>query len=131
MAMPAWKGRERWTGGDATLDKVGAIDWKTKEFLVTNAEPLMQQLRAAAEEEAAWEETLIAVTEFLAFVLMALTQGPKWAHQYILYATDNLSVKDWLRTRRPKHRHGRVLGRILTRLEAKHKSATTSVYVRT
>ena len=48
LAMPSWMGRGQWIGGDATLDKVGAIDWNTKEFLVTDAEPLMQQLRAAA-----------------------------------------------------------------------------------
>ena len=62
---------------------------------------------------------------------MAITQEEKWAHQYILYVTDNMVVKEWLRTRRPKHRHGRVLCRILARLEARHKFVTTSAYVRT
>ena len=75
--MPAWKGRACWIGGDATLDKAGTIDWKAKEFLVTNAEPLMHQLWSVTEEETAWEETLIAVAELLAFILITLTQGPK------------------------------------------------------
>ena len=96
-----------------------------------SAEPLMRQLRSTSEAETAWEETLIAVTEFLAFVLIAMAQGPKWAHQYILYVTDNMIVKDWLRARRPKHGHGRVLGRILTRLEANHKFVSTPLYART
>ena len=43
LARPAWKGRERGVEGDATLDKVGAVDGKARGVPATNAELLAQQ----------------------------------------------------------------------------------------
>ena len=40
-------------------------------------------------------------------------------------------MNEWLRTRQPKHRQGRVLGRTLTQLEATYKFTTPPGYART
>eukprot|EP00974_Lingulodinium_polyedra_P024746 2393806-Lingulodinium_polyedra.AAC.1 len=86
---------------------------------------------ARLREEASLEQdTIIALTELLAYVLLAARQGGKWQHRYVFYVTDNLVVRAWLTTRRAREPSARVLLRVLIRVELKERFTTVSYYVR-
>ena len=81
MALPQTK--LRWVGGDATLTRVGAVDWgrpaegETPSHLVVDPPDLIDQLKRAAGAVEN-EEAIIAVLELLAYVVMAAVNGARW-----------------------------------------------------
>ena len=57
--------------GDATLEKVGAIDFESKCYMLAPAAELARQIRERVDPEGDEKEMLIALTEFITFVAMA------------------------------------------------------------
>ena len=137
MALPGQGARVRWTGGDATLESVGAVDWgsttkgENPKYMATTAGPLLEQLKAEADWVAADEPAIIAVVELLAFIILAAARGDAWQEELVFYVSDNENVKAWLNKRRPKNQLARHLIRLLSRLEALHGFSTTCFYIRT
>ena len=69
-----------------------------------------------ADPESEEEVTIIAVTELLTLINFAVVQGPKWkGMRVVIYVTDNMLVKGWLRKRKARHPHARLLLRLLHR----------------
>jgi len=140
MALPGVACRTRWTGGDATLGAIGAVDWGRAEgdsaahmptYMATEAKPLLEQLSDAIVGPSTEGDWIISVVELLALVALAAGRGHLWAGELVFYVTDNANVKSWLTKRRPKNALARHLLRVIERLEAEHGFMITSFYVRT
>ena len=129
LALPGVTARARVTGGDATLDRIGAVDWKAKVFHADLVDHYREGLRSLAREG---EETdIISVMELLAFVVLACHRRAEWAGELVLYVTDNMNVRTWLHKRRPRNRAASLLVRLVQRLESENHFTVHPVYIRT
>ena len=74
LALPGMARSTRFVGGDATLDRLGAADWKALKY---HSEPC-QRYVAAIEEVVGSGDNLgiIAVLELLTFVVLASPNQP-------------------------------------------------------
>ena len=129
LALPGMAAHARFVGGDATLDRLGAVDWKSKRYHVA---PCRKYLGALEEIVHAQDHSeIIALLELLTFVVLAASQKEAWEGQMILYVTDNTNVQSWLKSRRARNRYVRALLLLLQRAEAEHSFTVDGVYVRT
>ena len=88
MALPSQRDKIRWTGGDATKEVIGAVDWtggdhKEPAYLVADAKELLRQMEGIPGSHNSEEGWIIAVVELLALVAMAATQADKWAGELV------------------------------------------------
>ncbi|CAE7230388.1 GLT8D1, partial [Symbiodinium necroappetens] len=116
-------------GGDATLERIGAVDWKAKVFHAERVEQYREGLRRLAKEGD--ETDIISVMELLAFVVLACHRRDEWAGELVLYVTDNMNVRTWLRKRRPRNRTASLLVRLIQRLESENSFTVHPIYIRT
>ena len=107
LALPGVAQRTRIVGGDATLARFGAVDWKAKRFMVAETATFDSALRSSLTE--ADQIEVIAIMELLTFVVFATEEGSAWNKEIIFYVTDNQNVQSWLSKRRPKSRAARRL----------------------
>ena len=128
-ALPGATARTRITGGDATLDRIGAMDWKAKMFHADYVDEYRDGRRKLAREG---EETdIISITELLAFVVLACHRQGHWGGELVLYVTDNFNVRSWLHKRRPSNRIASLLVRLVQRLESEGNFTVQPIYIRT
>lgn len=124
--------------GDATLDRVGAVDWTSKEAYSLEVKPYQQLLEemekvALADpsgprrvsrpgcgdcEEQEPAKMMVALTELLAVLLLAVSQCDKWKGKIILYMGDNQVVIKWINSRQAKHPFAGFLLQALAAVEA-------------
>eukprot|EP00959_Pyramimonas_sp_CCMP1952_P197391 4127964-Pyramimonas_sp.AAC.1 len=78
LALPRALGRPRWLGGDATLDRIGALDWTSREYIAAEAAPYLEMLRSAPGVTWQGEGEIIAVVELLCLIALAAEKGPDW-----------------------------------------------------
>ena len=129
LALPGVTARARITGGDATLDRIGAVDWKAKVFHADRVDHYREGLRNLAREG---EETdIISVMELLALVVLACHRRVEWTGELVLYVTDNMNVRTWLHKRRPRNRAASLLVRLVQRLESENHFTVHPIYIRT
>lgn len=114
LALPGVTQRARFVGGDATLERLGAADWKAKVYHMAPCHDYLPALQEAIGPGG--HSKIIAVYELLTFIVLASHRAHGWGNELILYVTDNLNVKQWLRTRRSKNRYVRALLLLLQRL---------------
>ncbi|CAE7249929.1 unnamed protein product, partial [Symbiodinium necroappetens] len=129
LALPGVTARARITGGDATLERIGAVDWKAKVFHAEYVDRYREGLRNLAEEGG--ETDIISVMEFLAFVVLACHRRNEWFGELVLYVTDNMNVRTWLHKRRPRNRAASLLVRLVQRLESENHFTVHPIYIRT
>ncbi|CAE8678476.1 unnamed protein product, partial [Polarella glacialis] len=130
LALPGAAQKVKWIGGDAVMDRVGAVDWSEKKYMAENAQGLLAIIQAetgAVEEE----HIVISVVEFLTFIAFAAAEAGNWQDKIIHYVTDNDNVWAWLNKRRTKNRLARHLIRLLQRLEMENRFTTMGLYIRT
>ena len=129
-----------WASGDATLDRVAAVDWSTKRAFVADVahlqEPIQEFMREACLEEGVEPEPedsgfIIAVTELLSVVTLAALCANGWSQKLVLYVGDNRTVGEWLDRRQARHPVAVYLLQVLAALEAAHSFRVCSAYVRT
>ena len=129
-----------WASGDATLDRVAAVDWSTKRAFVADVahlqEPIQEFMREACLEEGVEPESedsgfIIAVTELLSVVTLAALCANGWSQKLVLYVGDNRTVGEWLDRRQARHPVAVYLLQVLAALEAAHSFRVCSAYVRT
>jgi hypothetical protein len=72
-----------WLGGDATMTRVGSLNWTERRVIHSSADVLLEGLREYAAYEG--EEEIIAILELLAFLLSAAEGGPRWAGKLFLH----------------------------------------------
>ena len=131
LALPGKAEALRWVGGDATLDVVGTLDWKSKRYMREPAKEILEVLRWAPELQDEEVKIKIALAELVCYVGYAAAEGQSWGGEVIAYATDNMNVRAWLTSRKAKCALARHLLRILGMLEARWCFRTLSYYIRT
>ena len=129
LAIPGMARATRFVGGDATLHRLGAADWKDRVFHAEHCSKYLPALRAVMGEHDNLE--IIGVLELLTFIVLAAARKGSWQNQMVLYVTDNMNVKGWLNTRRSSNRYVRALLLLLQRLEAEEGFTVDGTYVRT
>ena len=82
-------------GGDATLERFGAVDWSAKRFMVEDTAQFTEALVTLVE--ASDHVEIIAVMELLAFLVFASQESDAWSGLLVFYVTDNQNVETWLR----------------------------------
>lgn len=110
LAMPRFRKSVVWASGDATLDRVAAVDWSSGRAFSLSVDvfrkPLLEfvkeslttsfEAREGAEELAFEpspdEDLIVSVTELLAVVALAASRGPEWRGKLVAYAGDNQTV---------------------------------------
>ena len=115
-------------GGDATLERFGAVDWSARRFMVENTAQFTEALVTLVETSDHVE--IIAVMELLAFLAFASQESDAWSGLLVFYVTDNQNVETWLRKRRPRGRVARRLILLLQRLEAERGFICHPTYIR-
>ena len=66
LALPGVAQRTRIVGGDASLSRFGAVDWKAKRFMVAETATFIAAIRSSLTE--ADQVEIIAIMELLTFV---------------------------------------------------------------
>lgn len=103
LAIPGRSERFRWIGGDATLEVIGTLDWKSKAFMREPAGVMLEVLRHAPELCGEEIEVRIALAELVCYVGYAAAVCQTWGGEVVAYATDNMNVRVWLATRHLWH----------------------------
>ena len=150
LALPGGKERIVWASGDATLERLGAVDWTHKEALSLEVGPyqrLLEEMEVAAledplyprrdsrpdgeEEDCRPGKLMVALTELLAVLMLAVQQHAKWQGKIILYMGDNQVVVQWINQRKSKHPLGSFLLQTLAAIEASYGFFLHTSYLRT
>ena len=131
LALPGKAATLRWIGGDATLEVIGTLDWKSKRYMREPAKEILEVLRRAPELDGEDVKIKIALAELVCYVGFAAAEGASWGGETIAYATDNMNVRSWLTSRKARCPPARHLLRILGMLEARWSFRTLSYYIRT
>ena len=148
LALPGGRERIIWASGDATLERVGAVDWSNKEAYALRVDQYQATLEAMAAQatddllgprrvsrpeppEEERETLMVALTELLAVVLLAVHQHQKWIGKIVLYFGDNQVVIAWLGKRQAKHPMASFLLQTLAAIVACHGLFLHSAYLRT
>ena len=83
LALPGEMERAIWTGGDSTLDMIGAADWDAKVFGTLTTAKTMEALTKImpVQEDRA---LIIAVAELLCLALLAAQRGEAWQERLVI-----------------------------------------------
>ena len=136
LALPGGKERIVWASGDATLERLGAVDWTHKEALSLEVGPyqrLLEEMEVAALEDPLCQpgKLMVALTELLAVLMLAVQQHENWRGKIILYMGDNQVVVHWINQRKSTHPLGSFLLQTLAAIEASYGFFLHTSYLRT
>ena len=131
LALPGQAGTLRWIGGDATLEVIGALDWKNRRYMRESAKEILEVLQHAPELDGEEVKIKIALAELVCYVGFAAAEAHQWGGNTVAYATDNMNVRAWLTSRKARCPLARHLLRILGMLESRWSFRTLSYYIRT
>ena len=129
MSMPSEKEKMVWTGGDATKERVAAIDWNAKAFIAEDVDYYYDRLKD--KMVGATEDIIIAVAELICFTLLASLRGEGWMNRVVVYVSDNQNVATWINSRYSKVPVVQALLRLLGLVDAKQGFSAVSSYIRT
>lgn len=89
--------------------------------------------RPGGEEEGLEERPrlIVALTELLAVLLLAVCQHDRWKGRVVLYMGDNQVVVRWLNSRQAKHPLASYLLQVLSAIEACYGFHVHTAYLRT
>lgn len=96
MGLPGQK--VRWTGRDATLDRIGAIDWgdqprcEAPSYIMHDVGELLSQLQNAPDVTDDVAE-MIALLELLTFIVLAVLHGARWKDHLAIYVSDSQNTR--------------------------------------
>ena len=92
FACPQYPHNVIWVSGDATLHTIAGVSWFDKEYFVTDAPPLVRELKRDLSEE-----IIIGECELLVTIIGSLLWGMRNGHpRIIIRCTDNYNVFAWL-----------------------------------
>jgi len=78
LALPGQAKRTCFIGGDATLERVGAVDHHAKVYMLGPAAEMIRYLRERIDPEDDELMEIIAVAEMITFIALAALRAPKW-----------------------------------------------------
>eukprot|EP00435_Cladocopium_sp_Y103_P049677 s776_g15.t1 len=150
LAMPGHQNKVVWASGDATLDRVGAVDWTNKKAYSLEVQPyhcLIEKMEREALEDVNYPrrasrpgddvedeepgKLMVALTELLAVLLLAVCQHEQWRGKTVLYMGDNQVVVKWINSRQAKHPFASYLLQVLAAVEACYGFHMHTAYLRT
>eukprot|EP00438_Fugacium_kawagutii_P010033 Skav212665 [mRNA] locus=scaffold1227:565246:577475:+ [translate_table: standard] len=150
LAMPGYQHKVIWASGDATLDRVGGIDWTNRKAFSLDVLPYQRMIEALEREavqdssyprrasrpgeEPETEDTgklIVALTELLAVLLLAVCQHEHWRGKVVLYMGDNQVVVRWINSRQARHPLASFLLQVLAAIEACYGFHLHTAYLRT
>ncbi|CAE8697726.1 unnamed protein product [Polarella glacialis] len=150
LSLPGVSDRVVRCSGDATLARIGAIDWTFGVAFAEDAVPLFESILAMldeAESEAMLDagpgaskplrtleeerQLIVSLTELLTVVVLASTRATAWTGRVVLYFGDNSNVIQWLASRQAGNPVARYLLQVLTAIEIVHGFHLHGVFLRT
>jgi len=147
LSFPGMQSQVVWACGDATPERVAAVDWHGKVAIVEPASLVWQRIRyfCGGEEGTDEEQSgpysedrtdpedglLISLAELLAVVSLACTRWTAWRGKIVIYAGDNQNVISWLEKRQAGPPAARFLLQLLAALETVGGFRLHASYVRT
>ncbi|CAK9060602.1 Uncharacterized protein SCF082_LOCUS31884 [Durusdinium trenchii] len=111
LVMPGYQHKVVWASGDATLDWVPGLE-------------------DGAEAESP-ERLMVALTELLAVLLLAVCQHEQWKGKVILYMGDKQVVIKWINARQARRPFAGFLLQVLAAVEACYGFHLHTAYLRT
>ena len=81
------------------------------------------------EENCTGEELIVAIWEFLCFIMIATYCAARWTNKIVLYVSDNQLVQRWITNLRSRSKLANFLCGVLTLLQARFRFETFSVYI--
>ena len=134
LGLPGQWGEAVFVSSDATTAVIGAIDWKFgcafRERYV-NLKPWVSEVLTNVELQEEGDEVVVHLAEMLSFVAFACARAQHWQRRVVVYAGDNMVVKNWLQGRKSRIRGGRILIRIINMLEMRWKIQVLAGWWRT
>ena len=134
LGLPGQWGEAVFVSSDATTAVIGAIDWKFgcafRERYV-NLKPWVSEVLTDVELQEEGDEVVVHLAEMLSFVAFACARAQHWQRRMVVYAGDNMVVKNWLQGRKSRIRGGRILIRIINMLEMRWKIQVLAGWWRT
>ncbi|CAL1147366.1 unnamed protein product [Cladocopium goreaui] len=147
LSFPGMQSQVIWACGDATPERVAAVDWHGKVAIVEPASLVWQRIRHFCGGEEGTDEgqsgpdsedrtdpddgLLISLAELLAVVSLACTRWTAWRGKIVIYAGDNQNVISWLEKRQAGPPAARFLLQLLAALETVGGFRLHASYVRT
>ena len=150
LAMPGHRDKVVWASGDAALDRVGAVDWSNKKAYALEVQPyqrMIESMEREALEDPSYPrrasrpgdeveddepgKLMVALTELLAVLLLAVCQHEQWRGKVVLYMGDNQVVIRWINSRQARHPFASYLLQVLAAIEASHGFHLHTAYLRT
>ena len=125
-----------WVGGDANMNGVAAGSWTDGVYAIIRTEDWGEAimdvvLNDLGKENVTKDQLLVAIWEFLCFLMIATACAEKWANKVVLYVTDNMLVQRWISLLRARHDSGNFICGLLTLLMARFRFELFSVYINT
>ena len=134
VSLPGAWSEAVFVSSDATTTVVGAIDWRNgfvfREAIV-DLKPWVEAVLSDEELKAEGEELVVHMAEMLSFVVFACALGEQWHGRVVVYAGDNMVVKNWLQSRKSNVRGGRILVRVINMLEMRWRFQVLAGWWRT
>eukprot|EP00435_Cladocopium_sp_Y103_P041614 s1182_g11.t1 len=137
---------------DATIDRVGAVDWSHKKaysFDVAPYQRMIEHMEKEALDDASFPrrvsrpgdsiedeaedhgKLIVALTELLGVLLLAVSQREQWKGKVVLYMGDNQVVVRWINSRQARHPFAGYLLQVLAAIEACYGFHLHTAYLRT
>ena len=88
-------------------------------------------LNDLGKENVTKDQLLVAIWEFLCFLMIAAACADKWSNKAVLCVTDNILVQRWIMLLRARHDSGNFICGLLTLLVARFRFELFSIYINT
>ena len=125
-----------WVGGDANMNGVASGSWSDGVYAIVKTEDWSAALLSVVSadlggEDASEEELIVAIWEFLCFLMIATSCAANWSNKIVFYATDNQLVWRWLTNMRSRSRVANFICGLITLLMARFRFECFSAYINT
>ena len=125
-----------WVGGDANMNGVASGSWSDGVYAIVKTEDWSAALLSVVSadlggEDASEEELIVAIWEFLCFLMIATSCAANWSNKIVFYATDNQLVWRWLTNMRARSRVANFICGLITLLMARFRFECFSAYINT
>ena len=130
LALPGeWKDVV-YVSSDATRRVLGPLTGSTDGSFAP-LRPWITRVLTDQEMGQGVEDLIIHLSEMLSFIAFACSMAEVWQRKVVVYAGDNMVVKNWLQSRKSRVRGGRLLIRVLNMLEARWRFRVLAGWWRT
>ena len=118
------------------MNGVASGSWSDGVYAIVKTEDWSAALLSVVStdlggEGASEEELIVAIWEFLCFLMIATSCAANWSNKIVFYATDNQLVWRWLTNMRARSRVANFICGLVTLLMARFRFECFSAYINT